>query len=546
MDGTTIEAIASARRIDAAPPGPLPPKPEPAGRVTRWYALALILAVALGFGTRAALVLPADFPLNDGGLFLVMVEAVRGSWPGLPETVSYNGSTIPFAYPPLAFFAAAGLAELTGMRALDTLRWLPLVASTAEVAAFALLARTLLSSRAAAATSALLFAAMPGSFVWQIMGGGLTRSFGFLFALLGLAQAVLLLTHGGRRPLLLLAVFAALTALSHLEMAWFLTVGVAAAYLAFSRTRAGLLRVVAAGALALALCAPWWGMVLARYGPSPLLAASQTGSLIAVAPGGGPELPQPVVLALTLMPVVAFASTLVVGDRALGLLGWVGLIAVLNSRSLLWMLALPCALVAGEAAGWAVERRQSAAAAHRARWAAPGRPARPIGALLAVAIMLPVGVWLSAQYSRGLAYLTSPLPQAERAAMHWAAEATPAGSRFVVLTGESWALNRSSEWFPVLAQRVSLATPQGTEWLPDRAFARRVEAHTALQACGYADPACLLRWAEQTRTEFDYVYVAERGATGCCARLRSTLERDPRFREVYAGPGVAIFAALRA
>jgi len=68
----------------------------------------------------------------------------------------------------------------------------------------------------------------------------------------------------------------------------------------------------------------------------------------------------------------------------------------------------------------------------------------------------------------------------DRAAMAWVAHNTPATSRFMVLTdygrwrgrglglgidtAPGWGADRTSEWFPVLAARTSVATPQGYEF----------------------------------------------------------------------------------
>ncbi|MBW3630096.1 MAG: hypothetical protein KY464_12455 [Gemmatimonadetes bacterium] len=75
--------------------------------------------------------------------------------------------------------------------------------------------------------------------------------------------------------------------------------------------------------------------------------------------------------------------------------------------------------------------------------------------------------------------------------MRWIAQTTSASSRFLVITGNGWEPftawawgiktgwqdDRVSEWFPVLAERVSVATPQAYEWLPDNAFGTQVLAY---------------------------------------------------------------------
>ena len=69
------------------------------------------------------------FPLNDGGMFLVMIRDLRLNGFALPAFTSYNLSNIPFAYPPLGLYAGA-ILNLLGVRELDILKWLPAGAAT--------------------------------------------------------------------------------------------------------------------------------------------------------------------------------------------------------------------------------------------------------------------------------------------------------------------------------------------------------------------------------------------------------------------------------
>ncbi len=64
----------------------------------------LTVALAVGALIRLTFVLIGDgFPLNDGGMFLVMVEDLKPGF-GLPQYTSYNGGDIPYAYSPLMFY----------------------------------------------------------------------------------------------------------------------------------------------------------------------------------------------------------------------------------------------------------------------------------------------------------------------------------------------------------------------------------------------------------------------------------------------------------
>ena len=63
--------------------------------------------VLAGLVVRAIPVALADFPVNDGGLFVAMVQAIQVAGWGLPLTVDWNGAELPFAYPPLGFYSRA-------------------------------------------------------------------------------------------------------------------------------------------------------------------------------------------------------------------------------------------------------------------------------------------------------------------------------------------------------------------------------------------------------------------------------------------------------
>src|SRR5438445_13138702 len=85
-----------------------------------------ILAISVVVGCLLRLIPPlrTDFPLHDGGMFYVMIETIRREHYALPSSIPFNGTDIPFAYPPLAFFTAAALTDLTGSATLDVLRFL--------------------------------------------------------------------------------------------------------------------------------------------------------------------------------------------------------------------------------------------------------------------------------------------------------------------------------------------------------------------------------------------------------------------------------------
>src|SRR4051794_14912665 len=182
----------------------------------------LVVLIALGAVLRLGPALRADFPLNDGGMFLRMVEEVQQARYMLPVFTSYNGMHIPFAYPPLGFYLAAGGSDALGVAPIDVLRVLPAVLTTLALSVFAIAARSVLRSSVGAATATLAFAIAPCAYEWMIMGGGLTRSVGMLSAVLALYWGWIFFRTGSRSTWVGMCLASAATILSHMDWTLFL------------------------------------------------------------------------------------------------------------------------------------------------------------------------------------------------------------------------------------------------------------------------------------------------------------------------------------
>jgi hypothetical protein len=445
------------------------------------FALALCSAVALGALVRVAFVSSSDFPLNDGGLFYAMTEDLRGSGFSLPALTTYNAADIPFAYPPLGFYAAAALAALTPLDTFDALRVLPLVVNTLTIAAFILLARRLLSSQTAVLAAAFAFALLPRSFLWLIMGGGLTRSFGFLFALLALHQLHRVYIERARSAFVLAALFAGAALLSHTEMAWFLAFSATWMLTTCARNRRAVVDTALIGVGALVVSAPWWLAVLAQHGPGPFLAAGQTGSLLSadaavsfVVFDATSERLFPVMLLLGAIGGIACLA-----NRRWFLPGWLLLTALFDPRSFATVASVPLALLIGLAVSdvllpFLTQRRRLPVSLPDEAVAEGPRVAQSSGHAWVTPVVLGALVLyatLSALVSTSGTLVA--LSEEERDAMTWVSANTPASSRFVVVSGEPWEQDRASEWFPVLAERQSAATPRALSGCPGSASGRK-------------------------------------------------------------------------
>ncbi len=517
-----------------------------ADSATFWLAT---LAVGLGIWVRYFLVQTGEgFPLNDGGMFYSLVEDIKHSGYRLPEFASYNGGSIPFAYPFLAFYAAVGLSAITGATTLQVLNFLPLLFSILTIPAFFFLAAAMLPTRLSASLAVLVFAVIPRSFNWEIVGGGLTRSPGLFFAILAIWQGYMLITTQRRMGMLTTSLLASLAVLCHLQMGWFVvfSLGLMVAMLGRNRTTALQIAIVAVGVAV--LTAPWWLRVLFLYGPDPLLSALQSGDHSLLAPlrllalNFTEEPFFPVAMALGLL---GLAWTVRTGRWLLSL--WLMLIFVLDPRKAATLAQIPLPMLAAVALTEVLGPMLLTVAPDGATTSRWGYGA--LGFLLLV--YSPVAAIGSA--SQELSPLT-PLSSGNREAMAWVKNNTPADALFVVMPSElAWAIDAPAEWFPTLTERISVNTVQGSEWLGHSQFPRLVDAYKTLSSCTSRNVDCLEAWARSGHWNFSYVYVPK-GASDlggaalfasredCCAAFAASLSDASDFTKIYDGAGAIIFA----
>lgn len=483
------------------------------------------------------------FPVNDGGMFYAMTRDLRANGFRLPAVTSYNGMRLPFAYSPLAFYLCGGLSSVSGISLLTLFRVVPLVATAATIPAFALVARAMLPTRRLAAVATAVFAMLPSSFTWSIMGGGVTRSLGLLFATLAVHQAHRLFAQGKARAWVPGGLFVGLALLSHLETGVFAAFVFPTFWVAFAPGRREIARLVGAGMVAGLVIAPWVATVVLQHGPGPFVDAGQTG-------GHNPlAVLQLVVLAFTLepwFPVIALLG--VIGavhrcrERRRFLVAWPVIIVLLDSRAGPAYVAAPAAMLA---AIGLVEVVAPFLREHQ-HFAFPSlvRPERAFAGMFGVA-----GVLGCLAMPHGVRSPIRSLSDDSVRAMEWARSNTPSDARFLVLTGEEqWQRDALAEWFPAIAERQSVATAQGYEWRGEAAFQHQNGLADDLQSCWSEDLDCVRK---QIAGQFDwpeYLVIARspfehrrRDDPALLAEVRSGGD----WREVFEDEAVAIFERER-
>ena len=302
----------------------------------------------------------------------------------------------------------------------------------------------------------------------------------------------------------------------------------------------GLRRALLVAAGVAALSAPWWLVVLARYGWAPFQAAMQAGGQrwLFWSPLLTLNFTDEPILLAAVLAVLGFVGCLF--QKKFFLPVWLVLTFLTDPRSAPHVVPLQVSMLAAlglveivfPALARLVDGEQPPSvpiflSAGNGRWV--------LGYLLLVML---VGAIVNIQTLR-----TYVLSGDERAALNWVAEQTPADSRFISLTWEDDAmLAPLLEWFPALSGRTNISTVQGREWLPGpQNYTPRLNAFPDLQACLYQDEVCLERWAAQEREPFDHVYLSL-GSPAHFSALALALRQSPRYELVYDNPTVLIFA----
>ncbi|MFZ5855374.1 MAG: hypothetical protein ACOYZ6_00960 [Chloroflexota bacterium] len=497
--------------------------------------LLVAAATVIGGVVRFAAPLASNFPLNDGGLFYVMIQALQASHYQLPAQFFYNGISIPFTYPPLGFYLTGFLSDLLDQNLLDVLRWLPPLVSAATIPAFYTLAKRVSRTHGIPILATFVFALLPRDFDWLIMGGGVTRAFGFLFAILTVACAWSLFSTSQRRFLFWASIWTALTVLTHPEAALQTVIAVLVMFL-FQRSRANVVRALLVALTVILLTSPWWITSLTRHGVDPFLAAASASA------GNRSDLVNVVTRfvllfrfefadeaflpLLTVFGLIGFFAA--IGRKDWFLPAWIIASQLIEPRSAPLFVCIPLAILSAQGLAEFVLPALDRTGAKRLS-------AVFLGLLLAYSIASALSV--TSTVARDIT-----VQPAEREAMQWVEQNTPPESVFLVLTNRLPLRDPISEWFPVLAGRVSPTTVYGYEWIAQPPFAFRVDAYNSLQACASQNVDCIDAWSAKYEVRFTHILFSNLQNKGLSASpLQIRLEQDPAYQLVYQTPEISIY-----
>jgi len=508
----------------------------------------IVFITLIGLTIRIGPALQTNFPLNDGGLFYAMIVDLQEEGYALPLKTTYNFAEIPFAYPPLAFYITGFLGDIFHISTLSLVRILPSIISALCIMAFYLLAKELTKSKMQIAIGTLIFALLPRVFAWHIMGGGITRSFGMLFSMLTMLFAYRFYTRHEKRYLPVLILFGSLTFATHPEATVHTAITALIFYLWRDRTIKGLLHSLLIAGGILLLTSPWWGLVLSRYGFDPFLASVNAAEQDSINPLVGlfiffrflfadePFLP----IMSTLGLFGLFAS---LAHKRTLLPAWMFTLHLVEPRGGTLYMMIPLALMAG----YAVENIVLPAISTEIEKKISTESFKEqLEHVLGGKVTRYFVVFIFA-YSLMSAYITGQkiknefsLLRSDLETFAWVRENTAEGSQFALVTDQLPLRDAWSEWFPVLAERKSLASVFGYEWVNDGKFDSRIEAYKNLQACIDQNITCIDNWTREYDAQISYLYI--RGPEGSKqVPLSIYLEQSSDYDLVFKNKETLIF-----
>lgn len=507
--------------------------------LTKTESVQLLVGVALLFCVLVRFLpgIQAGFPINDGGMFLNMIQDLRDSRYALPEFTSYNLSEIPYAYPPFGFYVGRILSDIFQIPALELLRWLPPLINSLSIFAFYVLASELLNSKTTGALASAFYALTPGAFGAFVMGGGLTRSFGSLFLLLSAVAALLLFRKGEGKYVAFSILFGSLAVLSHPEAGMHTAATCILLWLFFGRSLSTLRNAVIVALGVLLVTSPWWLTVFVYHGLEPVLSALKTGSYG--------------VSAWTAWYKVIFEDGLFVPFlvvlRLIGigwgiwkknffLVIWVFLPHLVEPRSApsvaFYPLTMLTALAFSEAIPFLVGKLRRVSVNFEELF-----KSRPYN--IAVFLLLAYLFVESSLY--GFRLVGASLKPADLQTMAWIKENTPADALFLPLTGvPSPEIDPYVEWFPTLTERRSQATFQGYEWILGENFFVRYYDLVELQQCETF--TCVEDWSSRTGLDYQIVVIDKSDVSDA---LIDSFRLMEKYSEIYTTDEAVVFERIQ-
>ncbi|WP_324663326.1 hypothetical protein [Haloarcula sediminis] len=502
----------------------------------RWLGWPL----AVGLAVVAIYLATNDYPAYGAGLYVETADAVRANGYALAATVPHYGPEgVPFAYPPLVFYALAVLRDL-GAGAFATALYLPPLVTVAALVPTYLLGRDIVGDRRAGTAAALLVVLNPQVLEWHISAGGLVRAPAFVFALWGSYAALRIFRDGAREWVLPGLLSVALVAHTHPTYTIFTVATYLVFWAGYDRSPGGLVRGAVVGLGALALAVPWLATVVGHHGVSVFSGAAGThGGLFGVVyrlrewgPTGA------------VVPMAAAVGLLGTRHRVLG--AWTAAVWLLFAQPRFAYAVGAIAVVAavvelaerGHADGVAALASRAFGDAASATRSRPDIAVTPV-VVAALVVLSLVGLGsLGAEFAGSDGTTPEFVDDADVDAMAWAGEETDPDATFVVF-------GDAAEWFPVYTDRTILLSPWGAEWRGPDTYGTHLDAFVNGSNC--ETHSCVETEMTAVDADPDYVYLprGEYTVRGDYERASDTLAasfaESPQYERAFQNDGVVVF-----
>lgn len=497
-----------------------------------WSTLLLPIAIVLGAILRFWPNVINGFPTLDGGMFYIMAKELRANHFILPQYTSYNHANIPFTYPPLGFYLAALLSLLTPISKshLWIYLYVPALISTFSIFFFYKLANEILKSRNAALLATIVYALSSRTFLWEVMGGGITRALGQIFLLLMMWQAMLFFhalqqnssktgnktNHPDstgkfqfltpiRKYFLLVIIFGAAVVMSHPPAALHAVLGGILIFIFYGRTRQGILSAVGISIGVALISMPWWGLMFSRYGIQTFIYAAQTSKHTLDQYRAILDLHNPISNPLAI-PVLFFLC-----------LGFLDSLKQHNYFSITWIVT--AYLIDARGAEFVVPLAESLLIGlgifRLMTWITRSENVKnvvftnPIIQIFSTILIF----YFAFSASIGVfQLLNTSLKPADIEMIHWVNANIDKNKSFLIITGQEFSMSDPiQEWFPALTDQHSITTLQGMEWTLGKKFFPWFEQLTLVQKCANID--CVEQWSARNKVNPNYLILSIPNAT---------------------------------
>lgn len=494
--------------------------------------LAILLMLII-FLARSPFLRGVSNPYNDGGLFLPVIEDLIQEGVFTQKFINYNNYTIPFVYPPLGIYVVSLLKFITGFDTLVFFTVIPFSLSLICCLLYFYFVLELTKSKNVAFFSTLIMFVLPENYFWTIRGGGITRTWGSLFALSTLFFLMRWKKTGGYNYLLS-GLMLGLTYLSHPDISFFITYSVIILYFTTNNENRGISKLFILLSIGIITSSFWWINVLRQHGTTPFASAILFRS--------GFRYP--------LSSLMFFTSADSI-HRLVVLSGFAGIFYVLkNKKYLSLLLLLAVTLGLKQTVGFMYYLVPFSVFAGIGIDYIGKQVIKKKYQTVFFGVILLISLISFPPTNRTIRNDYPQLRPEDKNAMLWIRDHTPQNASFIVISPYTeWWKDTIAEWFPALARRKSIVTVQGTEWLPDNIAFKTVTLHRDTRLCNSQSLECLELAAQTHGKTFTHIFLSKMrdqpGVGDYCPLLFQSIRASERYRTIFGNESAEIWEKIQ-